>query len=202
MGAGGGAERFTCCRHERTNSAMRAGAHRPRGRLLEKGHETMGKGLRFADARCEEAGSETEKFGAAGPTGAQARAVRPLRSRVRIGKPRVRIPRAESALEERLWYLLLAEQLPVWPEREYRFHPTRKWRFDFAFVEAKLAIECEGGIWQGGRHTRGAGFEKDCEKMNAAAVLGWRVLRFTPGLLKRDPVRIIRQCLTLNNCSP
>jgi very-short-patch-repair endonuclease len=63
------------------------------------------------------------------------------------------------------------------PEREYRFHPTRKWRFDFAFPDRKLAIEIEGG--NGGRHQRMGGFTADCEKYNAASLLGWRVLRYT-----------------------
>jgi very-short-patch-repair endonuclease len=66
------------------------------------------------------------------------------------------------------------------PVGEYRFHPTRKWRFDWAFVAQKLAVEVEGGIWTGGRHSRGAGFEKDLEKYAEAMVLGWRVLRVTP----------------------
>jgi very-short-patch-repair endonuclease len=64
-------------------------------------------------------------------------------------------------------------------EREYRFHPIRKWRFDFADPEMKIAVECEGGVYSGGRHTRGKGFENDCEKYNAATVMGWRVLRFS-----------------------
>ncbi len=62
------------------------------------------------------------------------------------------------------------------------FHPSRKWRFDFAFphLHPPLAIECEGGTWsRKSRHTSGRGFEKDCEKYNAATLLGWRVLRFT-----------------------
>lgn len=66
------------------------------------------------------------------------------------------------------------------PEPEYRFHPTRKWRFDWAFVSAQIAVEQEGAVWTGGRHTRGAGFLKDLEKYNTAAALGWRVLRGTP----------------------
>lgn len=65
------------------------------------------------------------------------------------------------------------------PEREYKFAPGRKWRFDFAWPEQKVAVEIEGGIWSHGRHVRGSGFSADCEKYNAAASLGWRVLRVT-----------------------
>ena len=63
---------------------------------------------------------------------------------------------------------------------EHRFHPTRKWRFDYAIPSAKVAVEIDGGVWTGGRHSRGAGQIKDMEKLNAAAIYGWRVLRFTP----------------------
>ena len=63
--------------------------------------------------------------------------------------------------------------------REHRFSPDRRWRFDFAWVQQKVAVEIEGGIWSGGRHTRGSGFIADCEKYNAATLLGWRVFRFT-----------------------
>lgn len=72
------------------------------------------------------------------------------------------------------------------PLVEYRFHPTRKWRFDFAWPDLKIAAEIEGGAWSGGRHTRGYGFEKDCEKYNAALLLGWRVLRFTTRQVKSE----------------
>ncbi len=69
--------------------------------------------------------------------------------------------------------------LPV-PAREYRFHPQRKWRFDFAWPLYKVAVEVDGGIHCRGRHVRGAGFERDAEKGNAAVMAGWRVLHFTP----------------------
>lgn len=65
------------------------------------------------------------------------------------------------------------------PEREFRFCPDRKWRFDFAFPDHKVAVECEGGVWTRGRHTRPIGFINDCEKYNKATVLGWKVFRFT-----------------------
>lgn len=73
---------------------------------------------------------------------------------------------------------LRALEFPEWVE-EYRFHPTRKWRFDFAWPEQRLACEVEGGVWSGGRHTRGKGFSNDCEKYNEAAVDGWTVIRVT-----------------------
>ena len=68
--------------------------------------------------------------------------------------------------------------LPV-PAEEYKFHPTRRWRFDFAWPELMIAVEVEGGVYSNGRHSRGKGFTEDCVKYNAAATLGWRVLRFT-----------------------
>ena len=63
---------------------------------------------------------------------------------------------------------------------EHIFSPWRRWRLDFAIVDLKIGIEIEGGVWANGRHTRGKGFIDDMEKYNAAATLGWVVLRFTP----------------------
>ena len=76
--------------------------------------------------------------------------------------------------------LLRSVGLPA-PVREHRFHPVRRWRFDYAWIEHKVALEVEGGVWTGGRHTRGAGFVGDMEKYNAATVAGWRVVRVVPG---------------------
>lgn len=63
-------------------------------------------------------------------------------------------------------------------EQEYKFHADRNWRADFLITGTKILIEVEGGIWSGGRHTRGKGFIADMEKYNAAAILGFKVLRF------------------------
>lgn len=68
-------------------------------------------------------------------------------------------------------------------ESEHRFHPTRRWRFDYAWPQIKLALEVEGGTWTGGRHVSGAGYSRDCEKYNEAAILGWRVLRVTTDMI-------------------
>ena len=88
-----------------------------------------------------------------------------------------------SPLEEMLALHLRAAGLPD-PVREFRFHPVRRWRFDFAWVGRKLAVEVDGAHWVNGRHTRPKGFANDLEKMNAAVLLGWRVLRFTGDQVK------------------
>jgi hypothetical protein len=69
------------------------------------------------------------------------------------------------------------------PAGELQFAPPRRWRFDYAWPDAKVALEVEGAVWVRGRHTRGAGFLKDMEKYNRATVLGWRVVRCTPQTL-------------------
>ena len=90
--------------------------------------------------------------------------------------------RPPSPLELRLLILIRASGFPE-PEQEYPFakHLGRRWRFDFAWPDRWLAVEVDGGAWVpgGGRHTRGAGFAADHDKFNRAALLGWRVLRFT-----------------------
>jgi very-short-patch-repair endonuclease len=104
----------------------------------------------------------------------------------------------ESKLERHLKYLLHVARVPD-PYREYRFHPERKWRFDFAWPDQKLAAEVEGGIWTGGAHTRGKHFNSDCEKYNAAALAGWRVLRFSETHLRTgEAVHLIREALGMS----
>ena len=76
-----------------------------------------------------------------------------------------------------------ALQLPA-PVLEHRFHATRRWRFDLAWTAQKIAVEIDGGGWVNGRHSRGAGIEKDSEKFNEAILLGWRVFRCSPRQVK------------------
>ena len=63
---------------------------------------------------------------------------------------------------------------------EYRFHPTRRWKFDWAAPSLGLAVEYEGGVYRGGGgHSSVTGILRDIEKYNEAALLGWRVIRVT-----------------------
>jgi len=84
-------------------------------------------------------------------------------------------------------------------EREYRFHPVRRWRFDFAIPQNRIAVEIEGGIYTQGRHTRGSGFAKDCEKYNAATVLGWSVLRYPANQVSSESAEEIKQLIRNKN---
>ena len=101
-----------------------------------------------------------------------------------------------SHLEKTIAMLMGADNLPE-PEREHRFHPTRRWRFDFAWPEFKVACEVEGGTWSRGRHVRGLGFQKDCTKYNEAALLGWLVIRVTAHHIETGKALVwIRRALT------
>jgi very-short-patch-repair endonuclease len=91
-----------------------------------------------------------------------------------------------------IWAMLAPTNAPSL-EREYKFHPDRKWRFDACWRNYRVAVEINGGNWMArngravGRHTRQA----DYDKRNAAAVLGWRVLQFTPQALRDDPQGVV-----------
>lgn len=81
-------------------------------------------------------------------------------------------------------------------EREYRFAAPRRWKFDFANPALMVALEVEGGTWTRGRHTSGKGYAADCEKYSTAAVMGWRVLRFTTDQVKSGmALRMLQQAI-------
>lgn len=79
--------------------------------------------------------------------------------------------------EEQFAELLKEASVAEWTA-QHKFHPTRKWRFDFAWPDLKVACEIDGGIFSRGRHVNPRGFIADCEKSNAATQLGWRLFRF------------------------
>jgi very-short-patch-repair endonuclease len=94
---------------------------------------------------------------------------------------------AGSKLESRFLFLWRVAQGPLL-EREFRFHPERKWRADFAHMASRTLIEIEGGIFLpgGGRHNRGGGYAKDAEKYLEAVLAGWTVIRLTRAQIDLD----------------
>ncbi len=80
-------------------------------------------------------------------------------------------------------------------ERQFKFHPVRRWKADIAIPAAMLLIEIEGVARPGAknphtgkallsRHQTISGYREDCRKYNSAVTLGWRVLRFTQDMVK------------------
>jgi len=106
---------------------------------------------------------------------------------------------SKSDLEQSFdtYWLILAPDYDV-PACEVRFHPKRKWRFDRAWVELKVAVEIDGGTFSGGRHVRGMGYHHQIEKMNQAQLDSWIVLRFDTKHIHDDPhsmVELIKSVL-------
>lgn len=106
-----------------------------------------------------------------------------------------------SALEQALSQHMRAMRFPE-PDQEHRFAPPRRFRFDFAWPDQKLAVEVEGGTWGKSRHTTGKGYGKDCEKYNLAVLMGWRVLRFTGDMVRSgEAVEVIRRAIEIRSAA-
>lgn len=104
----------------------------------------------------------------------------------------VKVSRKQNHLTETLKPVLtmFGSENAKSPVEEFKFHPERKWRFDFAWPENMLAVECDGGQFtaMGGRHNSDA----DREKINTASSLGWTVLRFSGNQIKSDPMGCLK----------
>ena len=75
------------------------------------------------------------------------------------------------------------------------------WRMDYAWPDQMVALEVEGGVYTGGRHTRGSGFVGDMAKYNAAGAMGWIVLRCQPkDLIKAATVEMVKRAM-VNRCA-
>lgn len=84
------------------------------------------------------------------------------------------------------------------PEPEYRFHPVRRWRWDYCWPEQMIAMEIQGGTWTRGRHTRGRGYSNDCTKLNEGQLHGWRVFWFTTEMVNDgSAVAVLRRAFGL-----
>jgi very-short-patch-repair endonuclease len=100
-----------------------------------------------------------------------------------------------TTLEKKKFIAYVKQELNIDLKSEFLFAEPRKFCFDFCIPSLFIAIECDGGAFKkrtyrnkkgelittiGGRHNSGTGFLKDMEKLNLAAMMGWRILRFTP----------------------
>jgi very-short-patch-repair endonuclease len=130
--------------------------------------------------------------------------------KLKINNGELKMKKYDNKYRDTVFMQLLRNAGLPEPEREFRFHEERMWRFDFAYPAMNIAIEVEGGVFgrpvvcnhckqkvtrtikdkngkvrtvlvtEGSGHNTGAAIKKDAEKYNYAAILGWRVLRFIP----------------------
>ena len=79
--------------------------------------------------------------------------------------------------------------------REHLFALPRRFKFDFALMDYRIACEVEGGGWSGGRHNSGVGFARDLRKYEIALREGWTVYRCDPAMVANqqaiDTIRIL-----------
>jgi very-short-patch-repair endonuclease len=93
----------------------------------------------------------------------------------------------EARNAQRFLAMCRAWDLPE-PEQECRCIPKRRFRFDFAWPAAKVAVEIQGGIWSPDMaHGRGWGIQRDYTKLNLAQAHGWIVLQLSTTQLRDAP---------------
>jgi very-short-patch-repair endonuclease len=120
-----------------------------------------------------------------------------LQEAIRAAQAKQYSGKQPSSLEALFMLHLSQAPLQFMPVREYKFHKERKFAFDFAWPEQKIACEIEGGTDHRSRHTSPEGYARDCEKYNEAALLGWRVYRFTGKQVKSmQAIDFMRRVLT------
>lgn len=89
-------------------------------------------------------------------------------------------PKAQSEYKVTQAQLLLGihlDELGIRFQREFKFC-ERDWRIDLMLLDYRIGIEISGGNWTGG-HRRGKAQEDEYDKLNRAAMEGWRVLQYT-----------------------
>ena len=89
------------------------------------------------------------------------------------------------------------------PVAEFKFHPIRRWRFDYAWLDQRVYLEINGGIFVGGRHSRGASLLKEWEKIAAATAMGYRPLFCQPrDICSAKTLDAIRDALSYSKPTP
>lgn len=103
--------------------------------------------------------------------------------------------------EDQLALLLKESGRERFFSREYHFAKGlgRDFRADFGFPCFSLLVEVQGGIWRrgGGAHSRPANIERDIEKAQYAAILGYTLLPVTPADIKSGQAMYLINSLLL-----
>lgn len=106
-----------------------------------------------------------------------------------------------SDLEAALMFHLRRAKITGW-SREQVFAPPRKWRADFLWADEKVIVECQGGLWNNGKHSRMSGYSNDSRKMAEAQLRGYTVLFITPEMIANDEaIPLIKRALEKREAS-
>lgn len=174
----------------------------------EKKHHLLALKLAKERAEYEQAHKDKISYAQIGPKtwvqeiGGKAKIAPFPSEKKRANQPSIRTKKMQQPKQKPtksdMFTRLCKSALDVEVVKEHLFHDERKWRFDYAVPDHKIALEVEGGVWTGGRHVRAKGFIGDIEKYNAAALLGWRVFRVVPDSLNTGAtIELIRQAMSL-----
>lgn len=106
---------------------------------------------------------------------------------------------SKSALENSFLIAWLNAHPFIIPERQYRWHPERMYRADFAFVEERVLVEIQGTRSLKSRHLTPNGYHQDAIRMCEAQIMGWKILYIDSMFDKewRTAVNIVERALGL-----
>lgn len=136
------------------------------------------------------------------PTPAVAPPPKQPRQQKPVGPMALRYRYNRAGANGRLLWQIAVHGLPE-PVAEYRFHPERRWRFDFAWPDRRIALEVEGLTHNGGRHQRIKGYTQDLQKYNDAALRGWMLIRVTPAMIRGfSAIEVVRRAFEVPRGTP
>ncbi len=126
-----------------------------------------------------------------------AEAMPELRQKLRTRKPATERSQQERLqAEESLRQLFLNDLQMLYPDHppmteQFYYAKPRRFRADFAFVEQRLLVEIEGGVYTGEGHGGDySGMVNDLRRSRHASAHGWRVFRISRPCLEKEPVQV------------
>ena len=99
---------------------------------------------------------------------------------------------AQSSTAETALATLLSKHNLI-ATRQFKYVPGRKFEADFCFVEQRLIVEVDGGIYGRRAHGSISGIIADMKRTNYAAMQGFRVMRYQPSEITKEPARVIAE---------
>lgn len=88
------------------------------------------------------------------------------------------------------------------PEAEVMFAKPRRWRWDFAYTDRKIAIEYQGGIFYSKQgHNSIKGLRRDYEKFTEGSLRGWVIILIDAETVRSGQAvlwveRALRKCMS------